>query len=113
MTARPALEVQDVLREHGREFRSRYSLGPAQLKAYDAMLACRTGALGAHVDQCDECGHLEVSFNSCRNRHCPKCQALRRERWVAEREAELLDVGYFHVVFTVPAELNPLFWRNC
>ena len=112
MTARPALEVQDVLREHGREFRARYSLGPEQLKAHDAMLSCRTGALGSHALQCADCGHVEVSFNSCRNRHCPKCQALRRERWVAERESELLAVGYFHVVFTVPSELNALFFRN-
>jgi hypothetical protein len=112
MLRRPALEVQDVLREHGEDYRARYCLGPEQQKAYDAMLHCRTGALGAHVERCEECGRLEVSYNSCRNRNCVKCQALRRERWVADREHELLSVGYFHVVFTVPAELNALFWRN-
>ena len=101
-----------MLREYGDAFRSRHALGPEQLKAYGDILSCRTAALGAHVDGCDDCGHVEVSHDSCRNRSCPKCQALRREVWVARREADLLDVGHFHVVFTVPAELNPLFWRN-
>ena len=105
-------ELQDVLREHGKAWLARYTPGPEQLKAYEAILACRTASLGIHVDTCEECGHAEISYNSCRNRNCPKCQSLRREVWVAERGADLLDVGYFHVVFTVPEQLNPLFWRN-
>jgi len=105
-------ELQDIVRAHGAELKAAYTLGPEQAKALEAILACRTAALGGHVDVCDECGHMEISYNSCRNRHCPKCQALRREVWVEQRTAELPDVGYFHVVFTVPAELNPLFFRN-
>ncbi|MDO4539468.1 MAG: transposase zinc-binding domain-containing protein, partial [Coriobacteriales bacterium] len=106
------VEVQDVLRAHGAEFLASHRLTAEQRKAFDSMLACRTAALGAHVDECVDCGHQLISYNSCRNRHCPKCQAVRREEWVARECRDLLDVGYWHVVFTVPHELAPVFWRN-
>ncbi len=77
-----------------------------------AIEGCRTALLGGHVDQCDHCGHLEISYNSCRNRHCPKCQFLRKEQWIEARREDLLPIPYFHVVFTLPAQLNPLFLRN-
>src|SRR5690554_1053995 len=74
--------------------------------------ACRTSVLGGHVDECDSCGHIRVSYNSCRNRHCPKCQGLAKERWLLERKRDLINVGYFHVVFTFPDTLNPIALRN-
>ena len=77
-----------------------------------AIEVCRTAALGGHKDQCDHCGHLEISYNSCRNRHCPKCQTLRKEKWIEARRKDLLPIEYFHVVFTLPAELNPLVSMN-
>ncbi len=107
-----AVEVQDVLRAHGEGFLATHRLTEQQRRAYDAMLACRTAELGGHVDRCEGCGHELVSYNSCRNRHCPKCQAMRREQWVAREGLDLLDVGYWHVVFTVPHELACVFWRN-
>ena len=107
-----AVEVQDVLRAHGEEFLARHNLTPQRRKAFDAMLSCRTAELGGHVDRCEGCGHELISYNSCRNRHCPKCQAMRREQWVAREGCDLLDVGYWHVVFTVPHELACVFWRN-
>ena len=77
-----------------------------------AIEGCRTAALGGHTDQCDHCGHLQISYNSCRNRHCPKCQTLQKEKWIEARQQDLLPIAYFHVVFTLPAELNPLVSRN-
>jgi hypothetical protein len=77
-----------------------------------AIEICRTAALGGHRDQCDHCGHLEISYNSCRNRHCPKCQTLRKEQWIEARCQDLLPIDYFHVVFTLPSELNPLVLMN-
>jgi len=77
-----------------------------------AIEVCRTAVLGGHKDQCDHCGHLEISYNSCRNRHCPKCQTLRKEKWIEARSEELLPIEYFHVVFTLPSELNPLVSMN-
>ena len=107
-----AVEVRDVLRAHGEEFLATHALTAQQRRAYDDMLSCRTSDLGGHVDRCEGCGHELISYNSCRNRHCPKCQAIRRERWVAREGCDLLDVGYYHVVFTVPHEFACLFWRN-
>ena len=107
-----AVEVQDVLAAHGEEFLATHALTPQQRRAYDDMLACRTAELGGHVDRCEGCGHEPMSHNGCRNRHCPKCQAMRRERWVAREGCDLLDVGCCHVVFTVPHELGCVFWRN-
>ena len=107
---RPTLEVADILRVHGDRFLDRYrsSFDFQQLKAFRAIQRCRTAALGGHRDACPSCGYQAISYNSCRNRHCPKCQAQARDRWLAARERELLDTHYFHVVFTVPHELNVL-----
>jgi hypothetical protein len=82
------------------------------LKTLSAILCCRTASLGGHVDRCDTCGHIRISYNSCRNRHCPKCQNTQREAWIEERKQDLLPVPYFHVVFTVPDKLNPLFMAD-
>src|SRR5262250_1190752 len=111
---RPTLEVADILRAHGDRFLDRYRSGFdfQQLKAFRAIQRCRTAALGGHRDACPTCGYQAISYNSCRNRHCPKCQAQARERWLAARERELLDTSYFHVVFTVPHELNVLALEN-
>jgi len=111
---RPAVEVADILRVQGQRFLDRYrtSFDFQQLKAFRALLNCRTAALGGHLDACPQCGFQAISYNSCRNRHCPKCQAQARERWLAAREQELLDTPYFHVVFTVPHELNLLAQDN-
>jgi predicted Zn-ribbon and HTH transcriptional regulator len=111
---RPTLEVADILRVQGERFLDRYrsSFDFQQLKALRAIQRCRTAALGGHRDACPSCGYQAISYNSCRNRHCPKCQAQARERWLAARERELLDTGYFHVVFTVPHELNVLALEN-
>src|SRR5213595_2403379 len=111
---RPTLEVADILRAHGDRFLDRYRsrFGFQQLKAFRAIQRCRTAALGGHRDACQSCGYQTISYNSCRNRHCPKCQAQARERWLAARESELLSTHYFHVVFTVPHELNLLVQDN-
>ena len=111
---RPTLEVADILRVHGDRFLDRYrsSFDFQQLKAFRAIQRCRTAALGGHHDACRSCGYQAISYNSCRNRHCPKCQAQARERWLVARERELLDTSYFHVVFTVPHELNVLALEN-
>jgi hypothetical protein len=106
------IEVQDIFREHGDEFLSRYTLNYAQMKAYYSILNCRTSALGGHVEVCDHCGFQQISYNSCRNRHCPKCQTLAKEQWIEKQEQSLLNTGYFHVVFTVPDNLNPIFRQN-
>src|SRR5207244_4566473 len=111
---RPTFELADMLRVQGDRFLDRYrsSFGFQQLKAFRAILRCRTAALGGHRDACPSCGHQAISYNSCRNRHCPKCQTQGRERWLAARERELLTTSYFHVVFTVPHELNVLALEN-
>ena len=108
------LEVADVFRQYEDAFMRQWGavLTPHQKKAFQAIRDCRTSALGGHVDQCDECGHLAISYNSCRNRHCPKCQAMARAKWLAEKEADLLPVGYFHVVFTLPQPIGELALRN-
>jgi hypothetical protein len=111
---RPALEVAEVIREHGDAFLAKYggSLTAAQRQALRALSVCRTAALGGHVQRCADCGQERIAYNSCRNRHCPKCQALARARWL-EREAELLlPVEYHHVVFTLPAEVAELALAN-
>src|SRR6266446_6246496 len=111
---RPTFEVADILRAQGDRFLDRYrsSFDFQQLKAFRAIQRCRTAALGGHRDACQSCGYQTISYNSCRNRHCPKCQAQARERWLAARERELLTTSYFHVVFTVPHELNVLALEN-
>jgi hypothetical protein len=111
---RPALEVADILREHGAAFLAKHGgrLTTTQRKALQDLSVCRTAALGGHVQRCADCGHERIAYNSCRNRHCPKCQALARARWL-EREAELLlPLEYHHVVFTLPAEIAELALAN-
>jgi hypothetical protein len=111
---RPALEVADILRAAGPEFRVKHAghLSLAQLKVMSAIETCRTAALGGHVESCEDCGHRRIAYNSCRNRHCPKCQGGAAREWLAAREADLLPVGYFHVVFTVPAEVADVAFHN-
>ena len=106
------IEVADIFRQHGPAYREAHRLGRNDWRAMHAIETCRTAALGGHKDQCDHCGHLEISYNSCRNRHCPKCQTLRKERWIEARGEDLLPIQYFHVVFTLPAELNRLVSMN-
>jgi Putative transposase/Transposase zinc-binding domain len=107
------VEVADVLHAQGDHFRDRHPwLSVQQRTVLRALRRCRTAALGGHVDRCDACGHRALSYNSCRNRHCPKCQAQARARWLAARERELLNVSYVHVVFTLPHTLHPLCHRN-
>lgn len=104
------LEVADIVRRFGPAFREihRGHLNRPQLRALGAIEACRTAALGGHVYECAHCGAEKIVYNSCRNRHCPKCQGLEKARWLEQRCEELLPVPYFHVVFTLPEELNPL-----
>jgi Putative transposase/Transposase zinc-binding domain len=111
---RPPWEVADIIRKAGRRFIDRYgaSLTWPQVKVLNAIERCRTAALGGHRDQCDRCGQQAISYNSCRNRHCPKCQTNARDKWLAARQQELLPVGYYHLVFSVPHTLVPLIWQN-
>jgi len=108
------LELADVIREYGAEFLRQWGhvVSPRQRKALHDIGACRTAALGGHVEQCDHCSHRVIAYNSCRNRHCPKCQSTARDEWLAERTKELLPVPYCHVVFTVPEQLAPLALQN-
>jgi Putative transposase/Transposase zinc-binding domain len=112
--SRPTLEVADILRQHGKGFIERNGswLSWLHIKVLRAIQRCRTAALGGHVDECVACEDRVTSYNSCRNRHCPKCQASARDRWLAERSSELLPVPYVHVVFTLPHELAPLAYQN-
>ena len=111
---RPLLEMADVFRRYGEAFRLEHagSLSRAQQRVMSAVELCRTAALGGHVEVCDACGHERPAYNSCRNRHCPKCQSLARARWLEDREAELLPVGYFHLVFTVPRQIAAIAYQN-
>src|SRR3954452_792959 len=112
--ARPALEVADIFRGHGAVWRhaNRGHVSLDQLKVMSAIENCRTAALGGHVARCEDCAHTVIADNSCRNRHCPKCQGAAARAWMAAREAELLPVGYFHVVFTLPAEIADVALQN-
>jgi hypothetical protein len=105
-------ELQDIFRLYGEAYLNEHPQPPHVWKAIRAIQNCRTAILGGHTDTCDECGYMKISYNSCRNRHCPKCQALAKEQWVMAREAELLPVTYFHVVFTLPQELSEFVIRN-
>src|SRR5205823_748870 len=122
--ARPALEIADIFRDHGPAWRianaGHISLG--QLKVMSAIESCRTAALvglqptglsrGGHVERCEACAHTRIAYNSCRNRHCPKCQGAAARDWLADREAELLPVPYYHVVFTLPAPIADIAYQN-
>ncbi len=114
MQGRPALEVADIFRAHGPAWREaqRGHLSLAQLKVMSAITQCRTAALGGHVLRCEGCGQDEVSYNSCRNRHCPKCQSSAAKRWLDARQADLLPVEYYHVVFTLPAPIADIAYQN-
>jgi hypothetical protein len=111
---RPALEVADIFRRHGDAFRAaqRSRLLPHPRRVMAAIEACRTATLGGHVEQCDDCGTVRIAYNSCRDRHCPKCQGLARAQWLADRQIDLLPVPYFHVVFTVPAPIAAIALQN-
>jgi Putative transposase/Transposase zinc-binding domain len=111
---RGAVEVADVFRRYGEAYRQRHgaSLSTAQRRVMTAIEWCRTAALGGHVEQCDTCGHQRISYNSCRNRHCPKCQSLARAQWLDDRRSELLAVPYFHVVFTMPQQIAAIAFHN-
>jgi len=112
--ARPRLEVADVFRAHGAAWRKANAghVSLAQLKVMSAIETCRTAALGGHVERCEDCAHERIAYNSCRNRHCPKCQGAAARQWLAEREAELLPVPYYHVVFTLPASISAIAFQN-
>ena len=111
---RPRLEVADVVRAHREDFVASRGgrLSAAERRVLDDIVSCRTAVRGGHVEQCDECGHQRIAYNSCRNRHCPKCQETARANWTAEREQEILPVEYFHVVFTIPHELAGIALQN-
>jgi Putative transposase/Transposase zinc-binding domain len=111
---RPRLEVADVFRRYGQAYRDQHgaSMSRQQRRVMTAIQVCRTAALGGHLERCDRCGHERNCFNSCRDRHCPKCQSLARARWIKDRQAELLEVPYFHVVFTVPEEVAAIAYQN-
>jgi hypothetical protein len=112
--ARPHLEVADIFHAHGADWRKANAghVSLAQLKVMSAIEHCRTSTLGGHVERCEDCAHTRISYNSCRNRHCPKCQAAAARQWLADREADLLPVSYYHVVFTVPAAIAQIAFQN-
>jgi hypothetical protein len=111
--ARPTLEVADIFRRYGETYRAAApALSTAQRRVMTAIESCRTAALGGHVEQCEACGHQRIAYNSCANRHCPKCQSLKRAAWIDDRTADLLDCEYFHVVFTVPDEIATIALQN-
>jgi len=112
--SRPALEVADIFRDHGAAWRhaNRGHVSLDQMKVMSAIERCRTVALGGHVARCEGCAHTTIAYNSCRNRHCPKCQGAAARQWLAEREAELLAVGYFHLVFTLPGTIADIGYQN-
>ena len=105
---RTPLDVGEIVRRNGHVLAAQASMKPYQIRALADMARCRTAALGGHLDKCRDCGHAQPSYNSCRNRHCPKCQALAQERWIHAREQRLLPVPHFHVVFTLPSQLRAL-----
>jgi len=111
---RPKLEVGDVFRRYGEAHREQHSaaLSTAQRRVMSAIELCRTAALGSHLEKCDQCQHERICYDSCRNRHCPKCQCLARAEWIEDRQEELLDTEYFHVVFTLPEEIAPIAYQN-
>jgi Transposase zinc-binding domain/Putative transposase len=112
--SRPVLEVADILRRHGDAYRKDNAghLSRGQRKVMVAVRACRTAALGGHVERCGDCGHSQIAYNSCGNRHCPKCQASAARDWLQARQADLLPVEYFHVVFTLPAPIAAIGYQN-
>lgn len=111
-TKRNRLEVADVLRKHIGDYQVQYPLWPAHKKIVSDLLKCRTDRLGGHIERCNNCGTVRIAYHSCRNRHCPKCQHMPRERWLEKRKDEILPTNYFHIVFTLPHELNTVILNN-
>jgi hypothetical protein len=109
---RPVVELADIFRRYSPAYRAQHRLPLEPQKVIEAIMACRTAALGFHADMCDQCPHIRISYNSCRNRHCPKCQSLARAKWLEARKAELLPAPYFHVVFTVPEQIAAIAYYN-
>jgi len=107
-TGRPRFDIADIVRQHRAGLEAQVHLTVAQRRVLSAMALCRTAALGGHIDTCRSCGFERPAYNSCRNRHCPKCQALRQEHWIAARTERLVPVRHFHVVFTLPSQLRAL-----
>lgn len=109
---KPRYEMADIFRLYGDKYRKTHVMSEEQRKVMGAIEACRTSHLGGHTEICDNCGTVQNSYNSCRNRHCPKCQTMAKEEWLARRKQELLPCGYFHLVFTIPHILNRLILAN-
>jgi hypothetical protein len=109
---RPQYEIADIFRQYGKDYRKSHAMTDDQRKVMAALTACRTAQLGGHQEVCDQCGIIRNCYNSCRNRHCPKCQTMTKEQWLEKRREELLPCGYFHMVFTVPHDLNALILLN-
>jgi Putative transposase/Transposase zinc-binding domain len=112
LAERPALEVADIIRAHGAAYQAQHAVSAAQATVLRRLAACRTAALGGHVERCQQCDYARIAYNSCRDRHCPKCQGVQRAAWLQGRLERLLPVPYFHVVFTLPAALHPLVLHN-
>lgn len=108
----PAFELADIIRKYGAEYKKSHNLSCHQLNVLEKIVKCRTSALGGHILECNHCGYQEISYNSCRDRHCPKCQYEAKSKWVANRLKELLPIPYYHVVFTLPHSLNDLILYN-
>ena len=111
-TDNKTLEVADILRHHLTDYKAKYPLWPEHRKIVTDLLNCRTARLGGHIERCDNCGAVRITYHSCRNRHCPKCQHMPRERWLEKRKDEILPTSYFHVIFTLPHELNTVILNN-
>jgi len=109
---RHPLDVARILKEYGSQFLEKHKLCPDQLKAFSAILNCRTAAMGGHLQACDQCDHQRIAYNSCRNRHCNKCQYIKQLKWVDQLQAKLPVCRYFHMVFTLPSALHKLFYLN-
>ena len=109
---RQSIELADIFSSHAKDFLQNHKLRPEQLKAFNAIIQCQTAALGGHIDHCDNCGYTRQSYNSCRNRHCPKCQFVKKAQWVDKLAANLPPAKHFHVVFTIPPCLHKLFFIN-
>jgi hypothetical protein len=110
--SRPAIEIADILRKYGQDYLNNHPASHEQVGVINQIITCRTAAQGGHIEFCNNCGHVKNAYNSCRNRHCPKCQTFAKEEWLNNRKAELLPVPYFHLVFTLPHELNPIILCN-
>ncbi|GAI73768.1 unnamed protein product, partial [marine sediment metagenome] len=112
MGSHPAHELATVINNFLLSFNIKNKLPAYKLRTLNALQKCRTEYMGGHIESCEDCGEVRVAYNSCRNRHCPKCGAIEKEKWIMNRETDLLPVKYFHVVFTVPDKLNSLFLNN-